>query len=50
MQCLANNLIGNMGAVEIARINMIDAAIHGFPKYRDRFLAIFRRAEDAFTG
>jgi len=49
MQRLADELVGDMGAVEIAGVDMIDAALDRFAQHRQRFTAVLGRTEHART-
>ena len=50
MQRFANDLVGNVRAVEVARIDVIDPARDRFSQDGDRRGPVFRRPEDAFAG
>jgi len=50
MQRFPDDLIGDVGAVEIAGIDVVDAAFDGFAQHGDSFIAIPWRAEDALAG
>jgi hypothetical protein len=50
MQSLADQLIGDVGAIEVARVDVINAARHGLTQYGERAFAIVRRSEDAGSG
>ena len=50
MQCLPDDLVGDMRAVEIAGVDMVDAAFHRLAQHRDRLpRRSFGGAEDAFA-
>ncbi len=49
-QRLGDDLVGDVGPVEVAGIDLVDATFDGLPQDRDRFGAIFRRAEHAGAG
>ena len=46
----ANDLVGDVGAVVVAGVNVIDAGGYGFADDADGFRAVFGRTEDAWTG
>ena len=50
MERLADDLVGDVRTVEIARVDMIDPARHRLAQHRDRTVAILGRAEHAGAG
>lgn len=50
MKRLADNLVGDLRAVEIAGVDVIDALRNRLAQHSQRGVAIFGRAEDAGTG
>ena len=50
MQRLADNLVGNVRAVEIARVDVVHAAFDRLAQNGDRRVAILWRAEDVGAG
>src|SRR3546814_14827090 len=50
MQCLANDLIGDMRPIEIAGIDVVDAHIYRIAQQGDRCCLILWRAENAGAG
>src|SRR5580704_19430794 len=50
MKRLANKLIGDVWAIEIAGINVIDPAHHRFAQHGEGRVAIFRRSKHARPG
>ena len=50
MQRLGDDLIGDVRPIEVAGVDVIDAAFDGLPQDRDRFGSIFRRPEHAGAG
>jgi len=50
VQRFADELIGDVRAVEIARVDMIDPARHCLPQYGNRADAVLRRPEHARSG
>ncbi|MNT70099.1 hypothetical protein D3C72_2084550 [compost metagenome] len=49
-QRLADQLVGDVGAVEIAGVDVVDAGGHGLAQDRKRGVAILGRAEYAWAG
>ena len=50
MQRFADELIGDVRAVEVARVDVIDAARDRLAQHGDRAVAVFRRPEHARSG
>ena len=50
MQRLADDLVGDVRAVVVTRVDMVDAAFDRRAQHRDRAGAILRRSEDPFPG
>jgi hypothetical protein len=50
MERFANELVGNVRPVEIARIDVIHPRRHRFAQYRDGCVTILRRPEYAGSG
>ena len=50
MERLADQLIGDMGAIEVAGVDVIDAARHRLAQHGERRVAILRRSEYAGSG
>ena len=50
MQRLADDLVGDMRAVEVAGVDVVDAAGHRLAQHGERRVAILGRAEDAGPG
>ena len=46
MQRLADNLVGDVRAIQIAGVDVVDAARDGLAQHRERRAAIFRRPEN----
>ena len=49
MQRLADDLVGDMRAVEVARVDVIDTVFDRSPQHCDRAGAVLRRPQDAFA-
>ena len=49
MKCLADNLIGNVRAIEVAGINVIDAKCYCFAQNGNSSIHIAWRTKDPFT-
>ena len=50
MKRLANKLVGDVRAIEIAGVNVIDAARHGLPQHGEGRIAIIRRSKHTRSG
>ena len=50
MERFANDLVGDVRAVVVAGVDVIDAGGYGFAEDADGFGAVFGWAEDARTG
>ncbi len=50
MQRLADDLVGDMGAVEVAGVDVIDPARHRLAEHRDRLAPILRGPEHPRSG
>ena len=50
MQCLANQLIGDVRTVVVAGVDVVDAAFDCRAQHRKGRVAIFRRSEHARSG
>ena len=50
MQRAPDDLVGHMGTVEVAGVDVVDARRDGFPEQRDRAFHVARRAEDTRAG
>ena len=50
MQRLADQLIGDVGAVVLRGIDVVDAEFDGAPQHRHRLLVIVRRPEHTGAG
>ena len=50
MQRLADQLVGDVRAVEVAGVDMIDAGRHGRAQHRDGTVRVLRRPEHAGPG
>jgi hypothetical protein len=45
-----DDLVDDVGAVEVARVDVADAEIDGFAQYGDGRIAVLRRSEDPRPG
>ncbi len=45
-----DDLIGDMRTIEVAGVDVIDAARNGFPQYRDRSVNVARRSPHVWAG
>ena len=50
MQRLGDDLVGDMRPVEVAGVDVVDAARDRLAQHGDAFGAVLRRAEDALAG
>ena len=50
MQRLADDLVGDVRAVVVARVDVVDAARDRLAQHRDRGRAVPRRAEHTWAG
>jgi len=46
VQGLTNQLVGDIGPIELSRVDVVDAELDRAPQHRDRLRAITRRAHD----
>ena len=45
MQCLADELVGDVGAIELSGVDVVDAELDGAAQHRQRLVAVARRSE-----
>ena len=50
VQRLANDLVGDVRAIEVSGVDVIDTALHGRPQHRHGGCPVLGRAEDAGSG
>jgi site-specific DNA-cytosine methylase len=50
VQRLADQVVGDVGAVELRGVDVVDAELHGAAQDRTRAFGVARRAEDAGAG
>jgi hypothetical protein len=50
MQRLADELVGDVGAIELSGVDVVDAEVDGAAQHRKRLIAVPRRAEHTGTG
>jgi hypothetical protein len=50
VQRLVNDLVGDVGAVEVAGVDVVDAVGNRLAQHRDCPIAVLRRAEHAWSG
>ena len=50
MQCLADEFVGHLGAVELCGVDVVDAEVDGPAEDGERFIMVARRAEYPGTG